>query len=380
MSSVSRPGSGRALDDPGVRAALPRYVDIVNGKKYPKYLIAQSMPAEYSRRADLDDLWGIHDSQLERYHDYEEGIKKKPRKTERSFLDLKIQLAHTIMQGCCFCERRCNADRLHGDRGYCRAGRNFSLFSAFPHMGEEPELVPSGTIFTGGCSIRCLHCQNWDISQWQSNGESLTPEMMALQVEELAEKGCRNINMVGGDPTPYVWHWLETMNHAKQGIATVWNSNGCLGDTSRVARNFMPALVWNSNSYYSIENAKLLAGFIDVYLLDFKYGNNKCATEISDAPGYWETCTRNHLYAKKYGELIIRVLVLPEHNECCARPILQWIHDNLGPMTRVNLMFQYRPEWRAKERPELSRRLTTQEITEAKQIAQEVGLKNLVKE
>jgi putative pyruvate formate lyase activating enzyme len=186
--------------------------------------------------------------------------------------------------------------------------------------------------------------------------------------------------MVGGDPTPYVWHWLETMNHAKQGIATVWNSNGCLGDTSRVARNFMPALVWNSNSYYSIENAKLLAGFIDVYLLDFKYGNNKCATEISDAPGYWETCTRNHLYAKKYGELIIRVLVLPEHNECCTRPILQWIHDNLGPMTRVNLMFQYRPEWRAKERPELSRRLTTQEITEAKQIAQEVGLKNLVKE
>jgi putative pyruvate formate lyase activating enzyme len=357
MSSVSRPGSGRALDDPGVRAALPRYVDIVNGKKYPKYLIAQSMPAEYSRRAHLDDLWGIHDSQLERYHDYEEDIKKKPRKTERSFLDLKIQLAHTIMQNCCFCERRCNADRLHGDKGYCRAGRNFSLFSAFPHMGEEPELVPSGTIFTGGCSIRCLHCQNWDISQWQSNGESLTPERMALQVAELAEKGCRNINMVGGDPTPYVWHWLETMNHVKQGIATVWNSN----------------------SYYSLETAKLLAGFIDLYLLDFKYGNNKCAEGISDAPGYWEAATRNLLWAKKYGELIIRVLVLPEHNECCTRPILQWIHDNLGPMTRVNLMFQYRPEWRANERPELRRRLSPEEILEAQRIAEEIGLMNLIK-
>ena len=357
MSSVSRPGSGGALDDPGVRAALPRYVDIVNGKKYPKYLIAQSMPTEYSRRADLDDLWGIHDSELERYHDYEESIKKKPRKTERSFLDLKIQLAHTIMQSCCFCERRCNADRLHGDKGYCRAGRNFSFFSAFPHMGEEPELVPSGTIFTGGCSIRCLHCQNWDISQWQSNGESLTPEMMALQVAELAEKGCRNINMVGGDPTPYVWHWLETMNHVKQGIATVWNSN----------------------SYYSLETAKLLAGFIDLYLLDFKYGNNKCAEGISDAPGYWEAATRNLLWAKKYGELIIRVLVLPEHNECCTRPILQWIHDNLGPMMRVNLMFQYRPEWRANERPELRRRLSPEEILEAQRIAEEIGLINLIK-
>jgi len=186
---------------------------------------------------------------------------------------------------------------------------------------------------------------------------SLTPEMMALQVAELADKGCRNINMVGGDPTPYVWHWLEAMNHVKQPIATVWNSN----------------------SYYSLETAKLLTGFIDLYLLDFKYGNNKCASEISDAPGYWEAVTRNHLWAHEHGELIIRVLVLPGHNECCTRPILEWIHDNLGAMTRVNLMFQYRPEWRARERPELSRRLTQAEITEARQIAEAVGLLNLVK-
>ena len=103
-----------------------------------------------------------------------------------------------------------------------------------------------------------------------------------------------------------------------------------------------------ANSYYSHEEAQLLAGFIDLYLLDFKYGNNTCAEEISDAPGYWEACTRNHLTALKYGELLIRVLVLPGHNECCTRPILQWIHDNLGPWTRVNLMFQYRPEWRAR--------------------------------
>ena len=78
-------------------------------------------------------------------------------------------------------------------------------------------------------------------------------------------------------------------------------------------------------------------------------------------------------------ELIIRILVLPGHNQCCTRPILQWIHDNLGPMTRVNLMFQYRPEWRARERPELSHRLSAAEINEARQIAEKVGLKNLVK-
>ncbi len=357
MWNVSRPDSSGALDDPGVNEALTRYVEIVKGKKYPKFMIDQSVQVEYSRRMDTDDLWSIHDAQLEKYHEYETKIKKKPKKIEHSFLDLKVLLAHHIMQSCRFCERNCGVDRIHGDRGYCGAGRNFSLFSAFPHMGEEPELVPSGTIFTGGCSIRCIHCQNWDISQWQGNGDSLTPEMMALQVGELAEKGCRNINMVGGDPAPYVWHWLETMNMVKQPIATVWNSN----------------------SYYSIETAKRLAGFIDVYLLDFKYGNNKCAEEISDAPSYWEAVTRNHLCAKKYGELIIRVLVLPEHNECCIRPILQRIHDNLGPMTRVNLMFQYRPEWRVGERQELKRRLTSEEVTEARGIANEVGLLNIVK-
>jgi putative pyruvate formate lyase activating enzyme len=83
--------------------------------------------------------------------------------------------------------------------------------------------------------------------------------------------------------------------------------------------------------------------------------------------------------AHEHGELIIRVLVLPGHNDCCTRPILQWIHDNLGPWTRVNLMFQYRPEWRARERPELSRRLNSEEIEEAREIASEVGLMNLVR-
>jgi putative pyruvate formate lyase activating enzyme len=195
--------------------------------------------------------------------------------------------------------------------------------------------------------------------------------MMANLVTELADKGCININMVGGDPTPYVWHWLETMSRVKKPAAAIFTPEN-------IAYRFLP-LVWNSNSYYSLETAKLLAGFIDVYLLDFKYGNNKCAIEISDAHEYWDVCTQNHLWAKRYGELIIRVLVLPEHNECCTKPILQWICENIGPKARVNLMFQYRPEWKARKRSELSRRLTNKEIHEAKQIAIEVGLRNLVR-
>jgi len=139
------------------------------------------------------------------------------------------------------------------------------------------------------------------------------------------------------------------------------------------------ASVDDNNSYYSEESSRLLAGFADLYLLDFKYGNDRCASEISDAIGYWDACTRNHLAAQKFGELLVRVLVLPGHNECCTRPILEWISINLGPWIRVNLMFQYRPEWRASERPELRRRLNRNDVEEALKIAEEAGLRNLVR-
>jgi putative pyruvate formate lyase activating enzyme len=230
-----------------------------------------------------------------------------------------------------------------------------AVSSMFPHLGEEPELVPSGTIFTMGCTMRCLHCQNWTISQWKEDGTEHEPAELAKEIEQLRLSGCRNANLVGGEPTPWLKQWLETFKHVTVNVP----------------------VVWNSNSYYSEETARLLAGFVDVYLLDFKYGPGDCAERISDAPNYWEVCTRNHLEAKKYGELIIRVLVLPGHLECCTKLILNWIAENLGTETRVNLMFQYRPEWRAHETSELRRGLNKDEVHRAISLAKEAGLKNL---
>lgn len=133
-----------------------------------------------------------------------------------------------------------------------------------------------------------------------------------------------------------------------------------------------------SNSYYNEGAAKLLAGFVDVYLLDFKYGPFDCAKRIPDALNYWDVCARNHIYGNKYGELIIRVLVLPNHLECCTKHILKWIANNLGRNARTNAMFQHRPEWRAYEAPELSRRLTIKEMKRAIELAGEAGLTNFV--
>ncbi len=175
-------------------------------------------------------------------------------------------------------------------------------------------------------------------------------------VEHLRVNGCRNVNLVGGEPTPWLKQWLETFKRVNVNIP----------------------VVWNSNSYYSPETARLLAGFVDVYLLDFKYGPRDCAGRISDAPNYWEICTYNHLEAKKHGELIIRVLVLPNHLECCAKPIINWIADSLGRETRVNIMFQYRPEGHSFEVPELGRRLTPEETERAMQIAKQAKLTNFI--
>ena len=193
-------------------------------------------------------------------------------------------------------------------------------------------------------------------SQWFESGEIYTPRRLATAIENLRRAGCRNANLVGGEPTPWLEQWLETFKLVNVNIP----------------------VVWNSNSYYSEETAKLLAGFVDVYLLDFKYGPFECSKRISDAPNYWDVCTRNHIYGKRYGELIVRVLVLPNHLECCTKHILKWIADNLGRNTRTNVMFQYRPEWRAYEVPELRRRLTAKEMERAIELAKETGLTNFI--
>jgi len=362
MWAVWRPDALAVLRDKRARSSLARYFDVMENGKPARFLIAKKLPAHFDKDASLPQLWELHDQLTEEFYCLEKDIDSWKKRLEnldnpeKSYLDLKIEIANRILESCHLCTRKCGFNRLQGELGHCKCGSQITVSTMFEHMGEEPELVPSGTIFTLGCTMRCLHCQNWAISQWYENGETFSPQRLAKAVERLRRGGCRNANLVGGEPTPWLRQWLETFRYVDVNVP----------------------VVWNSNSYYSEETAKLLAGFVDVYLLDFKYGTGECAKRISDAPGYWKVCTRNHLYGKKYGELLIRVLVLPEHNECCTRPILEWIAKNLGVDVRVNLMDQYRPEWRAHEIPELRRRLTRNEFDEAVQIAKTAGLTNFI--
>jgi len=362
MWRIFRRDAVEVLYDERARTSLTRYFAVMQDKKPAKFMIAKRLPAEFDEDSSLKDLWAKHDMLTEEFYRLQNEIDSGRKSLEdldvpeKSYLDLKIAIAKEILKQCHLCNRRCGVNRIKGELGYCRCGTQITVSSIFEHIGEEPELVPSGTIFTMGCTIRCLHCQNWTISQWMEVGEIYTPERLALAVEQLRKNGCRNANLVGGEPTPWLEQWLETFKHVRVNIP----------------------VVWNSNSYYSEETAKLLAGFVDVYLLDFKYGPFGCAKKISDAPNYWNVCTRNHIYGNKFGELIIRVLVLPNHLECCTKHILKWIAENLGQNTRTNIMFQYRPEWRAHEISELRRRLTTEEMRRAIELAKEAGLTNFI--
>ncbi|MEM2995069.1 MAG: radical SAM protein [Candidatus Bathyarchaeia archaeon] len=362
MWKVLRPDAVAVLNDEMARKSLNRYFAVVANEKPAKFLITKKLRAEFSERDSLEKLWQEHAKltrefyELEREIDSGQKVLEDMPTSEKSYLDLKIEIANRILGSCHFCTRRCGANRLRGEKGFCGCGLEMTVSSIFEHVGEEPELVPSGTIFTMGCTMRCKHCQNWTISQWMENGETYKIEDLAKQVESLRRGGCRNANLVGGEPTPWLWQWLKTFKHVNVNIP----------------------VVWNSNTYYSPETAQLLAGFADIYLLDFKYGPSGCAEKISEAPKYWQVCTCNHLEAKKHGELIIRVLVLPNHLECCTKPILNWIAENLGVETRVNVMFQYRPEWRAYEIPELRRRLTRNEMERAIQLAKEAKLTNFI--
>lgn len=266
-----------------------------------------------------------------------------------SVLDIKLELARRMLARCRLCERRCGADRLAGEAGFCGVGAVSRYSSDFLHMGEEPELVPSHTIFFSGCTFHCAYCQNWEIAMHPLSGTRAEPAMLAAVLQEGISQGSRNANFVGGNPDPHLHTILETIN--------------LVGRDGR----FLP-MVWNSNMYASSEAMDLLNGVIDIYLGDFRYGNDDCALRLSDVRDYFGVVSRNFAAAWETAEVMVRHLVLPGHLECCTRPVMEWVSRNM-PGAYFNLMFQYRPEYRAGLHPEIDRRLTADERRQAASMA-----------
>ncbi len=319
---------------------LSRYFDVMRDKLPSQFMLSRSVKVDFGREAPLSGLWELHDEAMESFREKFDAAPGELAPAEMSLLDLKSAIADRILESCSFCERRCGANRRKKQIGYCRCDAVSHYSAEFMHYGEEPELVPSHTIFFTGCNFSCAYCQNWEISTSPQSGISILPQELAGIIALRRKYGSRNVNFV--TPTPHTHIILKILNALKVNVP----------------------VVWNSNMYYSDEIARLLDGVVDVYLGDFRYGNDACAKKYSNVPGYWSVVTGNFRKAYASGEILLRQLVLPGHLECCTKPIVEWVKDNI-PKVRFNLMFQYRPEYRAYEYPGISRGLRPDEIKRA---------------
>ncbi|MBN2154614.1 MAG: radical SAM protein [Candidatus Lokiarchaeota archaeon] len=355
------------------KAHFPHYKAILNNIDLAYYLICKNIPVEIPENATVEELWDLHKKIAKLFKEnLKHGNLGRKSEIDTSYLDLKVKISQKMLQECEFCENQCHIDRRSGELGYCGIPVISRVSSAFLHHGEEPPLVPSGTIFFSGCTFGCVFCQNWDIStigkhhqpplrngyeneMKRSNGTAVDGKQLALFADMLARQGARNVNYVGGDPTPNLHTIIESMKHQTQNITQLWNSN----------------------FYNSISALDLIIDLMDFWLPDFKYGNNECAKKYSNINHYWEILTRNLKFLYEWGsrEIIIRHLVMPGHFECCTKPILKWISKQI-PGTVTNLMSQYHPEHRVTSLhyPEINRRVSHSEMIEAFSLAERLNI------
>lgn len=272
------------------------------------------------------------------------------------------------LERCVLCPRRCGVDRLRGKTGFCGAGSACVVAHHGPHLGEEPPISGSrgsGTIFFSPCNLRCIFCQNHEISH-ATFGRKVETGGLVEMFFDLECQGVHNINLVS--PTPYVPLIAEAIETAKQqGLALPF--------------------VYNTNAYETRETIGRLNGLIDVYLPDFKYASSAVAGRLSSAPDYPRHAAEAIIEMKSQaGDLvvrdgiaqkgiIVRHLVLPG-NLAGSRRVLQWIKEHLGAETCVSLMSQYIPLYRADEHKLLSRRITAGEYDRAVEFLEHVGFEN----
>lgn len=337
---------------------LRRYQQVEKNELPARFRITSSVPVSFKKEASLEELWDLHKIKMQDYrkllastdangYDPDLSIPKS------SLLDLKVTIVQKLLENCCFCERRCNVNRKENRKGYCRVGAVSGYASEFLHYGEEPELVPSHTVFFTGCVFSCIYCQNWDIATHPETGKIADPLKLAKLIEKRRMQGAKNVNFV--TPTPHPHTVLRTIRNLSVNVP----------------------VIWNSNMYHSREVAELLEGAVDVYLADLRYGNDECAQKYSKVNNYMQVVTENLIRAYSDAEILLRHLVLPGHVDCCTKPAVEWVAHHI-PHVRFNLMFQYTPHYLAYKYPEMNRQLTREEMEKAVEIVISSGLEDVL--
>jgi len=290
---------------------------------------------------------------------------------ESGELKTRVDRANAMLARCVVCPRKCNVNRLDGELGKCYTGKQAIISSYGPHFGEEPPLTGSGgsgTIFFTNCNLNCIYCQNYIISQ-QAQGDETNADKLATIMLYLQAKGCGNINLVS--PSHVVPQILGALVIAADKGLTL-------------------PLVYNSGGYDSVETLELLDGVVDIYMPDMKYSDEATARQLSAVDDYPKINRQaiNEMY-RQVGNLVlgdgiakrgllIRHLVLP-NDLARTENVLRFIAEEISTNTYVNIMDQYRPEYRAYDVDKLARPLHIQEWSDAVQMAQRYGLTRIAR-
>ena len=274
-----------------------------------------------------------------------------------------------LLENCKVCPRDCEVNRLENEQAVCKTGRYAIVGSYAPHFGEEDCLRGtrgSGTIFFSLCNLKCVFCQNYDISQ-DGEGIVVSPEDLAAMMLDLQQRGCHNINFV--TPEHVVPQILESLPLAVQ-------------------MGLRLPLVYNTGAYDSMDSMRLMEGIVDIYMPDFKYWDNDRSRKYLKAKDYPETArTVIREMHRQVGDLVLdenglakrgvllRHLVMPNNMEDTEN-IMAYLAGEISRDTYINIMDQYFPAGKVSEKKygEINRRPFSQEVETSKKIARQKGL------
>ena len=299
--------------------------------------------------------------------DFEPGYMSALRE---GLLEGKRAAARRELADCRACPRDCGVNRLRDERGICHTGRHAYVASAFPHLGEEACLRGwrgSGTIFFSYCNLKCVFCQNWDISSKGAGRENTAAEIAGLMLQ-LQDAQCHNINFV-------------TPEHvAPQVVEAI---------AAAIHRGLNVPIVYNTSAYDGIASLRLMEGLIDIYMPDFKVWKPETARRLLRAADYPAAAQaalsemHRQVGVLRFGRdglarrgVLVRHLVMPGLLDESAA-IFRWLHDELSPDTYINIMGQYRPDHRVRQNAryaDVDRRLHRDEIMAAFEAARNAGL------
>ncbi len=284
----------------------------------------------------------------------------------------RAEKAYASLASCTSCPRDCNVDRINDEYGICTSGHLPIVSSYTPHFGEEPVLSGTsgtGNIFFGNCNLKCIYCQNFEISQNPKieKQKEVSHDRLAEIMIELQNKACHNIGLVS--PTHFSATILKSIYLAAQ-------------------QGLKLPIIYNTNGYDSVEMLKLYDGVIDIYLPDFKYGNSEYAKTYSLVDNYFEKTKEaiKEMYRQVGDELvydgevvvrglIIRHLILP-NDLSDTEKVFKFISEELNPNVHISLMSQYYPTNKAYKDILIDRALRNSEYSKALQLLEKYGLHN----